>query len=98
MKILSHLFTSLLVAFWLVLISIFSIQNITEISLKFLWLESIKLPVGVVLSFVTGLGMILGGMEPILLAKNKKAPQRKPSPEFKRNLQTEAEDPLFDWE
>ena len=98
MKILSNLLTSLLIAFWLVLISIFSIQNITEISLKFFWLESIKLPVGVMLSLVTGLGMILGGMGPILLPQNKKAPQRKPSPVFKRKLKTEEEDPLFDWE
>ena len=98
MKILSNLLTSLLIAFWLIVISIFSIQNITEISLKFFWLESIKLPVGVMLSLVTGLGMILGGMVPILLPQNKKAPQRKPRPVFNRELQTEEEDPLFDWE
>jgi uncharacterized integral membrane protein len=98
MKILSHLVTSLIIAFWLIVISLFSIQNIAEISLKFFWLESIKFPVGVMLSLATGLGMILGAILPILLLPNKKAPPRKPRPRLTRNLETEGEDPIFDWE
>ena len=76
MKTITNLITAIIIAFWLGAIAIFSIQNITEISLKFLLWESIKIPVGVLLSFSVGGGMILGVLFP-LLVKRPKLPRRK---------------------
>lgn len=65
-----------MIAFWFGVIAIFSIQNITEISLKFLMLESIKFPIGVLLSFCIGGGMVLGSLMTILWECSKYLPQR----------------------
>jgi uncharacterized integral membrane protein len=65
-----------MIAFWFGVIAIFSIQNITEISLKFLMLESIKFPIGVLLSFCIGGGMVLGSLMTILWERSKYLPQR----------------------
>lgn len=68
MKLVSNFLTSLIVAGWIATIAVFSIQNITAVSLKFLAFESIKLPVGVLLSLSIGVGMIVGA---ILLPNNR---------------------------
>ena len=68
-KTLTNLMIALLIAFWLGAIAIFSIQNITAVSLKFLFWQSIQLPVGVLLAFCVGLGLILGTLLPLLLPK-----------------------------
>ncbi|ACK65402.1 conserved hypothetical protein [Rippkaea orientalis PCC 8801] len=60
MKALTNLITAIIIAFWLGAIAIFSIQNITAISLQFLAWESIKIPVGILLSFSVAGGIILG--------------------------------------
>jgi putative membrane protein len=60
MKFLANLLAALLIAHWIGTIAIFSIQNITEVSLKFLTFESISLPVGVLLSFCVGIGLVIG--------------------------------------
>jgi uncharacterized integral membrane protein len=65
-----------MIAFWFGIIAIFSIQNITEISLKFLMFESIKFPIGVLLSFCIGGGMVLGSLMTILWEHSKYLPQR----------------------
>ncbi|MCA1991779.1 MAG: LapA family protein [Coleofasciculus sp. S288] len=66
MKTFTSLLTSLIVAIWIGAIAILSIQNITPVSLKFLTLESIQLPVGLVLAFSVGIGLIVGAIAPIL--------------------------------
>ena len=77
MKYLTNLMTTIMIAFWLGVIAIFSIQNITEVSLKLLIFESIKLPVGVLLSFCMGGGMIFGSLAPLLWKRsNKKRSKR----------------------
>ncbi len=58
MKTLANLLTSLLVAGWVVAIAILSVQNATPVSLKFLNFESIQLPVGLVLAFSAGAGIV----------------------------------------
>lgn len=58
MKTLANLLTSLVVAIWIVAIAILSVQNATPVSLKFLTFQSIQLPVGLVLAFSAGLGII----------------------------------------
>jgi uncharacterized integral membrane protein len=79
---------------------VFSIQNITPISLNFLFFKSIEIPVGVLLSFMLGLGIILGAILPLLLPqKNLKDSPQKPRSKFKRQREIEEEnDPIFDWE
>ncbi len=72
MKAFVNLLNSLLLAVWVIAIAIFSIQNIQAVSLKFLMFESITVPVGVLLAFFSGIGMILGWFIPLLLARQAK--------------------------
>ncbi len=58
MKNLANLLTSLVVAIWVVAIAIISVQNATPISLKFFTFESIQIPLGLVLAFSAGVGII----------------------------------------
>lgn len=58
MKTLANLLTSLVLAFWVVAIAILSVQNAEPVSLKFLTFETVQLPVGLVLAFSAGLGII----------------------------------------
>ena len=41
-------------------IAIFSVQNATPISLKFLWLTSVPIPMGVIFAFSLCLGLLAG--------------------------------------
>lgn len=58
MKTLANLLTSLVLACWVIAIAVLSVQNATPVSLKFLTFQSIQLPVGLVLAFSVGLGII----------------------------------------
>ncbi|WP_250125545.1 LapA family protein [Chroococcidiopsis sp. CCMEE 29] len=58
MTALSNLLTSLILAIWVVAIAILSVQNATPVSLRFLNFQSIQLPVGLVLAFSAGVGLI----------------------------------------
>ncbi len=58
MKTLANLLTLIVLAAWVVAIAILSVQNATPVSLKFLSFQSIQLPVGLVLAFSAGLGII----------------------------------------
>ncbi|MBG1264262.1 LapA family protein [Nostoc commune] len=50
--------TSLFVAVWVIAIAIISVQNATPVSLKFLTFQSIQIPMGLVLAFSAGVGLI----------------------------------------
>ena len=76
MKALASLFSSLLLATWVTAIAIFSIQNIQDVSVKFLTLESITVPVGVLLAFCSGIGMVLGWLIPLLFSSKKRKSRR----------------------
>ncbi len=58
MKSLANLLTSLIVGIWVIAIAILSVQNATPVSLRFLTFQSIQLPVGLVLAFSAGLGIM----------------------------------------
>ncbi|MBD6616857.1 LapA family protein [Komarekiella sp. 'clone 1'] len=58
MKTLAPFLISLVVAIWVVAIAIISVQNATPVSLKFLTFQSIQIPLGLVLAFSAGLGLI----------------------------------------
>ncbi|WP_338022957.1 LapA family protein [Argonema galeatum] len=62
MKTIANLLASLILAIWVLAIAIFSVQNATLVSLKFLGFESIQLPVGVVLAFCAGAGVVGGAI------------------------------------
>jgi uncharacterized integral membrane protein len=80
MTIVTNLILALLMAAWLGAIAVFSIQNIREVSLKFLMFESIQLPVGVLLSFCVGLGLVIGSLAPLLWQGSKNQRRRGSSP------------------
>jgi uncharacterized integral membrane protein len=58
MRPFSVLLTAILVAGWVGAIAILSVQNFSLVSLKFLAWESIQIPVGIVLAFAAGIGMV----------------------------------------
>ncbi|MDF0553799.1 LapA family protein [Kamptonema sp. UHCC 0994] len=62
MKTIPHLFISLIVAAWVSAIAIFSVQNATPVSLNFLFFQSIKIPVGLVLALSATAGIIGGAI------------------------------------
>jgi lipopolysaccharide assembly protein A len=71
MKSFTSLLSSLILAILLVAIAIFSIQNIQDVSLKFLTFESITIPVGVLLALCSAIGIILGALIPILFSRRR---------------------------
>lgn len=66
MKIIVNFLTSLILAIWVGAIAVLSVQNFTSVTLKFLSFQSIEIPVGLVLAFSAGAGMIGGALLPIL--------------------------------
>lgn len=68
MKTFANLLTALILAGWVSLIAVFSIQNVKNVSLQFLWLRTVEVPLGVVLAFSAGFGMIVGAIAPALLS------------------------------
>jgi uncharacterized integral membrane protein len=57
----NKVFLTLVPAVWVVAMAIVSVQNATPVSLKFLFVESVELPFGVVLSLGVAAGMVIGG-------------------------------------
>ncbi len=100
----SKLLTSLIISSLLILIAVFSIQNITPVSLSFLFFKSINVPVGVLLTMFGAMGIILGGFFPFLLISNnsksssKSQPKSRQSYNYNRRDLEEEEDPLFNWD
>ncbi len=91
-----NIIVALVFAFWIVLVATFSIQNIELVSLKFFFLESVKIPVGVFLSIMLGLGFMIGVIVPLLFSRKKKVTKKQNRKRFVREEETES-DPLFDW-
>lgn len=58
MKTTVNLVLSTIVALWVMAIAIISVQNATPVSLRFVTFESIQIPVGLVLAFCVGIGMV----------------------------------------
>jgi uncharacterized integral membrane protein len=77
MKTFAHFLISILMAAWIGAIAVFSIQNIEAVSLKFLTFESIQFPVGVLLSFCLGTGMVVGASAPWLWPRPKRTKRRR---------------------
>ena len=75
MKALAGLLNALLLGTWMTAIAVFSIQNIQNVSLKFLVFESISVPVGVLLAFFGGIGIVLGWLIPLLFSRRRSISQ-----------------------
>ena len=71
MKSIARLLNSLIMATFVVAIAIFSIQNIQDVSVEFLIWKSIVVPVGVLLAFCSGIGMILGWFISLLFSRRR---------------------------
>lgn len=72
MKTFSNLLISLIIAAWIIAIAVFSIQNVTPVSLKFLTYQSIEIPMGVVLAFSVGVGVMGGAIAPLFLPRSSR--------------------------
>lgn len=55
----------ILLAGLLGIVAVMSIQNIEIVSIQFLIWQSVKLPLGVLLAFAVGFGLIMGSFVPI---------------------------------
>ncbi|OUL23445.1 DUF1049 domain-containing protein [Nostoc sp. RF31YmG] len=58
MKSIANLLISIVVAVWVMAIALLSVQNATLVRLKFLSLQSIQIPVGLVLAFCVCIGLV----------------------------------------
>lgn len=61
-------------AIWIIAIAILSVQNATLVSLKFLGLQSIQLPVGLILAASVGVGAIGGAIAIVVLPQRSNRP------------------------
>jgi uncharacterized integral membrane protein len=66
MTFIANFLSSLMIALGFAAIAVFAVQNITPVSLRFFVFESIQLPVGILLAFCIGFGLILGAFLPLL--------------------------------
>ncbi|MGB3533895.1 MAG: DUF1049 domain-containing protein [Microcoleaceae cyanobacterium] len=62
MNIILPLLINLLLAIWIGVIAMISVQNATLVVLKFIVFESIQIPVGVVLALSAVFGIVLGSL------------------------------------
>ncbi|MDJ0689625.1 MAG: LapA family protein [Xenococcaceae cyanobacterium MO_188.B32] len=76
MKFIANLISSLIMASLLGAIAIFSIQNIQLISLQFFSFRSIQLPIGVLLTFCLGVGIVLGSLVSASFSPRKRSRAR----------------------
>lgn len=58
MKSLTTFLAALLLATWVSAIAVLSVQNFTAVRLRFLTLQFVEVPVGIVLAFCVGVGMV----------------------------------------
>lgn len=58
MKNISKFLISVVMAVWVIAIALISVQNATLVRLKFLSFQSIQIPVGLVLAFCVGVGLV----------------------------------------
>jgi uncharacterized integral membrane protein len=91
-KTIFNILVSGIIASWIAFFAVFSIQNISSVSLQFLTLRSIDIPIGVILAFVFGIGTVVGSILPVFL------PKLKQDNRSSRSKLIEADDPLENWD
>lgn len=75
-----HLLLSLLFSLGIAIAAILSVQNATAVSIHFLAWRSVPIPVGIVLAFATGVGVLAGAIAVPLWPK--RLSRRRRYPEF----------------
>lgn len=74
MKTLPILLISLIAATWIGAIAVLSVQNFTPVALNLLAFQSVEIPVGLVLAFSVGIGMIGMAIVQLLLTSSPQRP------------------------
>lgn len=73
MKQLSTLLAAMVLALWIGTIAIVSVQNFAPVSLRFWQYESFAMPMGLILAFSVGLGLVGAAIaHPLLLGKRSR--------------------------
>ncbi|PSP18143.1 MAG: DUF1049 domain-containing protein [Cyanobacteria bacterium QS_8_64_29] len=67
MRVFVSLLSSLILAAWVALFAVLSIQNVDALTLRFLMFRTVELPLGVAMAFAFGIGAIVGTLSPLLL-------------------------------
>ena len=97
MKSIASLLACSILTTWVMAIAIFSVQNATPISLKFLGYESIKLPVGVVLAFSSAIG-VMGGAFTLPLVERLNSPSNNSGfDDYEEDIEEDIQDGANDW-
>ena len=65
MSIITNLFSTLLLAAWIVTAAVLAVQNVLGVSLRFLGGQTIQIPVGVLLILCVALGVVAGAIVPL---------------------------------
>ncbi|AFZ46008.1 hypothetical protein Cyast_0024 [Cyanobacterium stanieri PCC 7202] len=104
MKTFSNLVITLIISFWIIILPIFAIQNVAPISLQFFGLQSISIPLGILISLSVASGTVGGALLPVFFSPINKKKKLKNNTKKKGNkfvrdweLEEEEEDPIFDW-
>ncbi len=74
MKTLPILLISLVMATWVGAIAILSVQNFTPVTLNLLAFQSVEIPVGLVLAFSVGIGMVGMAIAQLLITTSFQPP------------------------
>ena len=102
---LTNLLSSIVLSLWIGVIAVFSVQNYTEVSLKFslfglVRFESIELPLGVMLAFCFAVGAIAAAILPLLWQEQKRRKPKQNKQKYyyqKRESSQKIPDSLEDW-
>ena len=95
MTIFTNFLTTLMLATGLSAFVVFAIQNVTPTSLKFLLLESIQVPISVLLTFCFAFGLLLGAFLPLFW---KRSPKRRSHGDPLRGARLDDLEDEFDFE
>ena len=95
MNIFTNFLTTLILATGLSAFVVFSIQNVTPTSLKFLLFESIQVPISVLLTFCFAFGLLLSAFLPLFW---KRSPKRRSHGDPLRGAQLDDLEDEFDFD
>ncbi|WP_072621567.1 DUF1049 domain-containing protein [Spirulina major] len=70
MRAIANLLTAILIGAWLIAVATLSIQNVTPLAVRFLNLQSVEIPFGVLLTFAVVVGLVVGMVLPIFASRS----------------------------
>lgn len=72
MRAIANLLMALLIGAWFVAVAIISIQNVTPLTLRFLTLQTVEIPFGVLLTFAVVVGLLVGAILPVFAPRSSR--------------------------